>query len=244
MVSIQNFPEATSTTDLRVGRRIHCILYGGRDGTIYNVDGEPGLGNSQSALGGAVHFVRGAEAHIDVVWDNGTLGRKLPECIVTGVQWRFLDQQDRTQAQITDALAHVEIETARAEKLKREKAEAFDTAVKSYRVSKEFAGLEQTPVEGGRYQLDAIAAKNARKILKQTFPGVKFSVRKRSCDALSVTWPNEHDGDTVNQRTVRDALSAFKTGCYNAMEDYHSSRTTPFNVVFGGVDYLTCQRAF
>lgn len=246
MGSIQNFPAATSTTDLRVGRRIHCILYGGRDGTIYNVDGEPGQGNSQSAMGGAFHFVRGAEAYVDVVWDNGTLGLKLPECIVTGVQWRFLDQEDRTQAQITDALAHVEIETARAEKLKREKAESFSAAVKSCRENKEFAHLEQTPVGGGYVRMGTLAAKNVRKILKKTFPGVKFSVRQRACDALLVNWRGEDEAnaDAGFQQRINEALSVFKTGQYNPYEDYHSSSNSPFNVVFGGVDYLICQRAF
>jgi len=242
MGSAQNIKSAT--TDLRVGRRIHNTLYGGKDGTIFAVDGQPGLGNSLSALGGAVQITRGPEAHVNVVWDNGTISRKLPECIVTGVQWSFLDEPDHSPEQIERAIVNVEIESLKAEIAKQEKAQNFETGIQRYRASKEHSHLEQTPVEGGHRRLDTLAAKNIRKELKRVYPGVKFSVRKRSFDAIMVTWPKADDGETVNQRTVRDSLALFKTGHYDPMEDYHSSSNSPFNVVFGGADYLICQRDF
>ena len=235
----------TTTSDFRVGRRIHCILYGGKNGTITAVYGQPGQGNSRAMLGGAMQMVTGPEAEIDVVWDGGSVSRRIPECIATGVQWRFLDEPDYTNAEIFEAVQFAKDEAARAEAEKQAKAEAFDAAVARYRTSDEFKHFEQTPDGYARLgDMTKLAAKNVRKHLKATFPGVKFSVRKHSCDALWVSWSREDDGETVNQRTVRDALQMFKTGHYDAIEDYHSSSNSPFNVVYGGVDYLTCQRSF
>ena len=49
---------------------------------------------------------------------------------------------------------------------------------------------------------------------------------------------------TVNQKAVHDAVAPFKTGVYHLHEDYHSSEESPFNIVFGGVDYITAQPSF
>lgn len=233
-----------TTTDLRVGRRIHCILYGGRDGVISAVDGKPGVSKSRSALGGAVVISSGSDVHIDVVWDDGSVSLRIPECIATGVQWRFLDEDDYTQAQIDAAKAFAKETAEKAEAEKKAAAEAFDRAVKAMRENEEFKHLEQAPEGAGMYsrQRDNMTAKNVRKTLKKAFPGVKFSVRKRSCDALYVSWSREDDGETVNQRTVSDAVAMFKTGTYNAYEDYHGSNSSAFNVVYGGFDFIFCQR--
>lgn len=235
--------DTTPKTDIRVGRRIYCGLYGGKFGTIFAVHGTPNQGNSKAMFNGVVQMVTGPEASIDVVWDHGGMSLQVPECIATGIQWRFLDEEDHTQAQIDEAIAFSKEKAAQAEAEKKAAAEAFDNAVQAMRESDEFKHLEQAPAEGGLYSRarDNMTAKNVRKTLKRTFPGVKFSVRKRSCDALYVSWSREDDGETVNQRTVSDAVAMFKTGSYDPHEDYHSSKNSAFNVVYGGFDFIFCQ---
>ncbi|WP_372997545.1 LPD29 domain-containing protein [Marinobacter sp.] len=229
--------------DLRVGRRIHCILYGGKNGTISAVEGTPGLGNSRRMMNGVVSVVRGPEAHITVVWDNGTISMQVPECICTGVQWRFLDEPDRTQAEINEAIAYAEKRTREAEEAREAARNAFAKRVEEYRNFEEFSHYEQSPTTG-HFDRTKLAAKNIRKLLKKEFPGVKFSVRKESYGSIWISWSQEDDGQTVNQKAVHDAVAPFKTGVYHLHEDYHSSEESPFNIVFGGVDYITAQPSF
>ncbi len=233
-------------SDLRYGRRIHCILYGGKNGTIFNVHGTPDLGNSTTIQGGIGHIVTGDQASIDVVWDHGALSMQVPECIVKGVQWRFLDQPDRDQNDISEALFFAKEEQERKEAEKAAETRAFNDKVSAFRNDPEFKHYEQTPIEGGFHSVDKtkLAAKNIRKLLKKEFPGVKFSVRKESYSSIWVTWPRDVDSDTLNQRTVYDALSDFRMATYSHYNDCHGSSTSAFNVVFGGVDYMTAQPSF
>jgi hypothetical protein len=242
MGAVQNIQ--TPQTDLRVGRRIHCILHGGRNGTISRVHGEPGLGNSTPLLGGVGHMVRGPEAHIDVIWDNGGASFQTPECIATGVQWRFLDEPDFSQADIDKALAYADQIAAERDAEKKAAADAFDAAVAAYRSDKTLAHYEQTDPAGGWQDRTKLAAKNIRKLLKKDFPGVKFSVRKDGHDCVWVTWPTADHGETVNQRVMHDALAQFRTGTYDLHSDCHGSSNSAFNIVFGGVTYMTCQQSF
>jgi macrodomain Ter protein organizer (MatP/YcbG family) len=234
----------TPTSDIRVGRRIHCRLYGGRNGTIVAVDGTPNQGNSRSMMGGAFMVVSGPEAHIDVVWDDGATSKRVPECIATGVQWHFVDEQDRTPAEVEQAEAFAKDTAEKAEAQRKAENDAFDREVQAYREDERFSHFEQTSADG-KYSRDRdnMTARNIRKHLKRTFPGVKFSVRKRSFDALGINWSREAETDEINQKTVTEAVSMFKTGSFNAMEDYHSSNSSAFNEAFGGFDFIFCQRS-
>ena len=231
----------TLQTDIRVGRRIHCRLYGGKDGTISKVTCQPGLGNAKAMLGGAVMIGSGEEAYIDVVWDNGSVSRRVPECIATGVQWHFLDEADHSSEQIDKAFEFACQEAARVEAEKETEKKAFAASVERIRNDQEFAHINPLPESVTYRDLLTFTAKNVRKHLKHRFPGVKFSVRQRTGDGLLVTWSREVESEVVNQRTVTDAVSLFKTGRYNAYEDYHDSKSSPFNAVFGGSDFIFCQ---
>ncbi len=229
----------TPTSDLRVGRRIHCVLYGGKDGTIIHV--QSGLGNSHALLGDIVPIVSGSMLYIDVVWDNGTVNRQVPERIATSVQWFFLNEADYAPAQIEAALNHAEITADDAEAARIARVNAFEKQIRNFRANQDYAHFEQTPVGGGRFNINTLAAKNIRKLLKREFPSVKFSVRKNSSNTITVSWSRGVEGDTVNRRSVTDVVAPFKTGRYDAYEDYHSSSESAFNVVFGGCDYIFCQ---
>lgn len=230
-------------TNLRVGRRIYCTLYGGKCGTISAVHGTPDQGNFHRRAGGVLNMVTGPEAHIDVVWDHGATSQQVPECICTGVQWSFLDEPDRTQAEIDEALAYAEQKRIEAEEAKAAAERAFVAETQALRDSDEYADLMQSDREGGTDPV-TLAGANIRKTLKKAFPGIKFSVRKDGYSTFWVTWPHAEEGETLNQRTVNEVIGKFETGYYDLHEDLHKSTRSPFNVVFGGVDHITAQCRF
>jgi hypothetical protein len=239
----KSFP-VTPESDLRFGRRIHCILYGGKNGTIFDVHGTPDLGNSKTIFGNVGHHVTGPQADIDVVWDNGTISRRVPECIVKGVQWSFLDQPDQTNDVISKALTHAENEQKRKIGIEEGLKQAFDTGVRIFRENAELSYMEQTPTDGSYCDHTKLVAKNIRKQLKKTFPSVKFSVRKEHYDAIWVEWRAADNSETVTQKTVRETLSRFQTGYYDMHTDTHRKSPTSFNAVYGGVSHLTIQASF
>src|SRR5882724_732996 len=77
----------TPMNHLIVGTRVHCILYGGKDGVVYAIHGEqkPETVTSFSAV-----VMMGGNATFDIVWENGTESPGLPEAIIHSVQWRIL----------------------------------------------------------------------------------------------------------------------------------------------------------
>jgi hypothetical protein len=239
----KSFP-VTPESDLRFGRRIHCILYGGKNGTIFEVHGTPDLGNSKPIFGNVGHQVTGPQADIDVVWDNGTISRRVPECIVKGVQWIFMDQPDHDQEIVDRALAHADRESKRKLDIEEGLISAFNTGVRIFRENTEMSYMEQTPTDGSDCDQTKLAAKNIRKNLKLIFPGVKFSVRKEHYDALWVEWRKADCPEEITQKTVREAISRFETGYYDMERDIHRKSPTSFNAVFGGVSHITIQASY
>ena len=75
---------------LYVGQKIHCILYGGRDGVICHIKGEQRPETVRHLSGGV--GVMGGNASVDVVFEDGTLSRGIPEGIIRGVQWYIYDE--------------------------------------------------------------------------------------------------------------------------------------------------------
>jgi hypothetical protein len=231
--------EKSSMQEIQVGTRVYCALMGGRCGIVYQVHGEPGKDPIRSLAGGVV-VMGGSSAHYDVVFDNGTLSKKVPECIIKGVQWRILDEDPATAEQIAEALRFAEETAAKAEDEKRKAAAAFDAEVKRLRSAEEWSYLEQFNAEKP-VSPKKLAAKNIRKFLKKEFPGVKFSVRMDGHSCIWVTWPRECSSDEINQTSLREKLEMFKTGYYDQLSDCHLSKSSPFNVVFGGTEYFTIQ---
>lgn len=83
-----------------------------------------------------------------------------------------------------------------------------------------------------------IAVKNIRILLKRNFPGVKFSVRLRDGNSVSVCWD-----DGAPQDVVYSAISRFKHGSTDSMTDCYEFHKSPFNDVYGGVSYLHVSRS-
>jgi hypothetical protein len=61
---------------ISVGTRVHCILYGGRNGSVVHVEGQSSAEAVKSLLGGLC--MTGGNATYDVIWDDGSENRMIP----------------------------------------------------------------------------------------------------------------------------------------------------------------------
>lgn len=111
----------------------------------------------------------------------------------------------------------------------RQEAEERETS------SPDNAGLLTIAAESNTTNL---AVKNIRIMLKKHFSGVKFSVRKRDYTCINVSWT---DGPT--KEAVENVIDKFQAGNFNGMEDIYEYRGDAFNRVYGGVQYLFCDRS-
>lgn len=221
-----------SSKEIVIGTRIHCILYGGRDGQVVEIRGSQSPSSVRGLFGGAI--VTGGNAEFDAIWDDGTESRRVPECIVRGVQWKLLDEPIVTQEGIELARANARMETKRRGEAQAARAAAFSAKAQAFRVDPAFAHLSQ---EKGIYSWK-LAAKNIRADLKKYFAGVKFSVRS-SHDSIDIRF---RAGSTT-RAAVKAITDKFVTGYYDSLSDCHLSQDSPFNVVFGGVEHIWAQEA-
>ena len=227
-------------TKLCVGRRVHCILYGGKDGTIIRVHGTPAPETVQQLAGGAV--VMGGRADVDVTWDDGTESRRVPESIVMGCQWQLYDEV-RSRDDVLRAIHHAEQteaklrdeEAARAEQHAHDKAEAIAELQREYPWAK---------ADDGKTTPWARAASNLRRELKLAFPGVKFAVRSKSYsmgNSISVHWTL---GPTTKE--VEAVAGKYQGGHFDGMEDIyendHSAMGEAVDIVLGQAKYVSCSR--
>ena len=223
--------------NLEVGTRIHSILYGGRDGIIFEIRGEQRPETIRRLPGD--FMVTGGSASIDVVFEKGTVSRGIPESIVRGVQWRISDGDLASEEEIQHALAYAELESRRKEKSDKEEAQAKEECRKAFLA----AHPELSPVDPKKYDSLTKGSKNLKQELKDAFPKTKFSVRSRSYsggDSIDVNWT---DGPTSEE--VEKIISKYQEGSFNGMEDiYEYSKTNVWPDVFGGAKYVMGQRHY
>ena len=92
----------------------------------------------------------------------------------------------------------------------------------------------------GKYGTDAVlVAKHIRKELSIEFPGQKFSVRKTDYSTIHIEW---NDGPTRDE--VERIIGKHQRCCTRDRwnDDIFDHKDTAFTSVFGGVDYLFCNR--
>lgn len=208
---------------LQIGSRVHCILYGGRDGIVYAIKGEQRPETCQQLGGGAV--VMGGNAWFDIVFDDGSKSN-VPESIVYGVQWKILPGI-ADDVEIAGLLGQAV--TAEAER----KAKA-DEAAKAHAAEVERIKREHQHLEPGSGHV--VAGRNIRTELKRAFLGVKFSVRGKSYSggcSIDVFWT---DGPTTEQ--VKPITDKYQHGDFNGMEDIYEYRRCPWTDVFGSAGYV------
>lgn len=201
---------------MEVGQRIHCILHGGTDGVIEAIHG----------IG-----VTGGNAIVDVLWDDGTQSRSVPESLILrSVQWRLYPEV-WPEADVLSARRRVDEETARrkaeAEAKEREMARACEALRKA---NPSLLTAEAEPLDNKR------AVANLRKLLKLTWPKVKFSVRQ-SHGSVRIGW---RDGPTVSQ--VDAIAGKFEAGHFDGMTDSYEYRDSAWTRMFGSVTYVNTSR--
>ncbi len=89
-------------------------------------------------------------------------------------------------------------------------------------------------LQGGR----EVVEKNIRKLLKESFPDTKFSVKKESYNSTRVNW---EDGPTTDQ--VNEIAKRFQDGHFDSMTDCQSYTNTPFSDVYGNVTSVFSSRS-
>jgi|LSQX01.3.fsa_nt_gb hypothetical protein len=223
---------AVFTGNIEVGTRVHCILSFAGEGVVFAVHGDQDASSVKSF--GGVGF-SGGSAWVDVVFESGSISLKLPEGLLrSSVQWSILD--GLASQQEIDSLVQMAEKMEADKKAAEQKAkEAFEGEVKRLAGAEEYAHLKQEGDKAG----GGLAAANIRKELKAAFPGVKFSVRKRSYSSLAVAWV---DGPTVKE--VEAITARYQAGSFCGMEDIYKRNASPWNAVFGEADYIFCSREY
>lgn len=132
----------------------------------------------------------------------------------------------------------IEKSLRRADNLERLKKEKEEREAREYKEAKETFAERYSFLERAKDRYDHnVVGRNIRTELKRNFPGVKFSVKKGGYDSYNVEWT---DGPT--DEAVSDIVCKYKTGRFDAYQDYHYSEGSPFTDLFGGVDYVSTQR--
>lgn len=219
----------TEYTPVVIGTRLFCILYGGQHGTVYAIHGQQQPETIRSLCG--IGYSGGA-ATFDIVFDDGTISRRVPEAIARGVQWR-ISADVWGENRIADALAHAEEVTAANAARDAAAKAAFSAEVARLKTAPEWAHLKQ----GDGDRDGRLVAANIRAELKRRFAGVKFSVRKLHHGTVAVRWT-----DGPIKADVEEVTAPFRGGRFDSSQDLATFETSPFIAVFGGVQYLSTSR--
>lgn len=213
---------------LHIGQKVHCKLYGGKDGVIYNIQGDQHPETVESMASGVL--MRGGNAYIDIVYENGTKTR-VPESILHGVQWELsnvvvLGAEVERLLLLAD-IAEIERRNA-ADEEKRKRTEATAQLLEDH---PELTVLGST--DKGRW---AVGAANIRKELARVFPGFKFSVTSERYSggcSININWT---DGPTTEE--VTKITGKYEEGHFNGMDDIYEFNNGVWPEVFGGAKYV------
>lgn len=213
-----------------IGTRVYTGLYNRGMGTIYAIHGEQSPQTVRSLGGGII--TSGGKAEFDIVFDDGGMTSRLPECILLGVQWQVHDEI-ATPEDIAKYLANATCYAASAKAAEQLKKEAFAREVERLKVAPEYSHLKQVSSEmNGR----KLAVLNIRTELKRQFKGVKFSVRS-DYNSVRIGWI-----DAVTEDQVAEITNQYSDGHFNGMEDIYEYSRTPFTEVFGAMSYINTHR--
>lgn len=220
-------------TLLSVGQVVYTNLYNLGKGVIVNIHGEQkpkSIKNMYNVM------VTGGNAEFDILFFNGNKSNRLPESILHGVQWKIENEtvdKETIKSLIEKAEAHEQAEKAEEER----KINEFKQGVEFQKSNKEYSHLTQ--ITSNSDKKVKIVGKNIRAELKKHFPKTKFSVRKQYYSSYHVNWT---DGPTVEE--VESIINKYETSRFDSYTDYHYSETSPFNVVYGGADYVFTHRDY
>lgn len=222
--------ETKQSHKYQVGSRVYSGLYGGREGIIFKITGEQVPQTIQN-FGG---ISMGGNAEFDVVFEDGSISRGIPESIVRGVQWK-LREGVASADEIAQALNFAEAERVRKETEKALK-DNRDAELRAKWLAK--FGTWLTPTADNSCGGGKLAAKNIRKQLKKAFPGVKFSVTS-DYSSVDVSW---EFGPTT--KAVDAIIDRYCDGETDITGDYRDYAPTVWTKLFGGAKYVNSHRRF
>lgn len=212
-----------------VGQVVITALYNRGRGVVFAIHGEQKPASARS-LSGCVSY--GGNATFDIAFESGTISRGVPESILHGRQWCIF-QEIKHHEETACIVKHAELEERRSKQEKEESERHYAAECERLKTAPEYAGLSQD--RSGVVQVTT----NIRKELKVNFLGVKFSVRKRGYDSVSINW---FDGPTEDE--VRTVTDKYRDSYFDSMQDMSISVASPFNRIYGGVSYLFTDRDY
>ncbi|WNK42249.1 LPD29 domain-containing protein [Pantoea agglomerans] len=212
-----------------IGQVVSTVLYNRGRGVVFAVHGEEKPA-SVGSLSGCVSF--GGNATFDIAFESGGISRGLPESILHGKQWSIFPEI-KSGEETARIAKYAESEERRKEQEKEEAERLYAAECERLKTAPEYAALSQD--KNGAMQVTS----NIRKELKARFAGVKFSVRKRSYDSVSVNWM---DGPTEEE--VKAVTDKYKDSYFDGMQDMSVSCASPFNRIYGGVGYVFTDRDY
>lgn len=211
---------------LQIGQKVYSDLHGGRDGVIYAIHGQ----QRPESVGRIAGFMScGGNASFDIVFDDGTETKQLPESILRGIQWT-IHPEVVTAHEICVMREFAATEKVRKEAEATKKSEEFVAAVAALKVDSEYSNLQQV---GQGAQYNKLVAINLRRELKAAFPGIKFSVKCDGYDSVKITWT---DGPT--KAAVEQISNKYSGGHFDGMEDMYHVTRSPWTEVFGSAKYI------
>lgn len=218
-----------NTHSLVVGQVVSTVLYNRGQGVIFAIHGEQKPASVGSLSGGVSY---GGNATFDIAFESGVISRALPESILHGRQWSIFPEI-KSGKETTRIVKQAEAEERRKKQAREEAARKYEAECQRLKTATEYASLSQD--KNGAVQVTS----NIRRELKAKFPGIKFSVRKRSYDSVSVIWT---DGPTEEE--VKSVTDKYKDSYFDPMQDMAVSSASPFNRIFGGVGYIFTDRNY
>ncbi|CDL86447.1 LPD29 domain-containing protein [Xenorhabdus cabanillasii] len=212
---------------LVIGQVVSTNLYNKGKGVIYSIHGEQNVASIRN-LHGVISI--GGSANFDIVFYNGSKSKLLPESILYGVQWHIHDEF------VSQEEINVLLENAQSHEIKKKEEKDRKEAIYKKGIEDIINNHTYTHLNKVSSKYDTKEAiKNIRLDLKINFPGIKFSVRM-SKSSVYISWGSESN---ITKEVVGNLLAKFKTGSFDTYEDIHKNEYTPFNEVFGSVDYIS-----
>ena len=119
----------------------------------------------------------------------------------------------------------------------RDKHRAMESKAKTERLKREYDYLT---IVSNRWDYKT-ASGNLRKLLAHKFPGVRFSVSRRSkgSDSVVIRWTDGPTDEEVNQ-----IGKLFQGKTFDGMTDYEDIVSSEFLTLFGYLDYVFTERSY
>jgi hypothetical protein len=210
---------------IEVGRKVSSSLYNRGMGVICAVNGVPGVVPVRSLGGGIVQA--GGSCEVDIAFYCGSMAKRLPECILMGVQWELQDEVVDA-AEVAAVLAKAVLQQAALKAKADEVAAAFVVAMGQAEKDGIALGLIPEGVFNKSGKRGSAAAFNLRAELKAA--GIKAKVKQDGYSALNV-W-------AVDMEAAQKIASKYKAGGFDSMSDCYDYDPSAWGKVFGDVQYV------